>query len=324
MKSKFTRRKFNTLVATGAGALLGRRGKAALAAQERDDSRVTGGVYFDIHTHLGQPWGNRPALTVDGLLRWMDAHSVAQAAVLPLVSPEAWDHPISTGYVLRETKPHRDRLIPFCAIDPRTINLSGYAAKLGLLKKYIDAGAKGFGEHKPGVAINDPRNLELFAACAEVKLPVLFHMDTFRNFDKPGLPGLASVLRQTPDGIFIGHAQGWWVSISGGVTPEQMQQYPSEKVAEGGSIDKLMDAYPNIFGDLSAGSGANAIKRDIDFGRDFLVRRQDRLLFGTDYLAPGQKVPQFDLYGEELNLPEPVKRKIFRENARRILRVHPG
>ena len=64
--------------------------------------------------------------------------------------------------------------------------------------------------------------------------------------------------------------------------------------------------------------GLSAV-RDIDFGKDFLVRRQDRLLFGTDYLEPTQKITQFDLYEEELNLPGPVKRKIFRENARRLL-----
>ncbi len=319
MARKITRRKFNILAATGPAALLAGRSNLAFPAQERDGGRHPEGVYFDIHTHLSPTWGSRPGLTANGLLKWMDKHSVAQAAVLPLVSPESWYHPVSTDYVLRETRAHRDRLVPFCSIDPRTINLSGYAAKTGLLKRYIDAGAKGFGEHKPGVAINDPRNIELFAACAELKLPVLFHMDTHRNFDKPGLPGLASVLRQLPEGVFIGHAQGWWASIGGGVTPEQMQQYPSAKVAQGGAIDKLMDSYPNIYGDLSAGSGANAVRRDIDFGRDFLVRRQDRLLFGTDYLEPAQKITQFGLYEEELNLPGPVKRKVFRENARRLL-----
>ena len=113
-------------------------------------------------------------------------------------------------------------------------------------------------------------------------------------------------------------AQGWWASISGGLTPEQLQQYPTDSVKPGGAIDALMDRFPNIYGDLSAGSGANAILRDLEFGRDFIVRRQDRLLFGTDYLSPEQKVPQFGLY-ERLQLTGSVQQKIFRTNALRLM-----
>ena len=57
-----------------------------------------------------------------------------------------------------------------------------------------------------------------------------------------------------------------------------------------------MDKYPNLYGDLSAGSGARAISRDMAFGREFLIRRADRLMFGTDFLAPGQEVPQLTLF----------------------------
>ena len=78
-----------------------------------------------------------------------------------------------------------------------------------------------------------------------------------------------------------------------------------------------MEKYPNIYGDLSAGSGANAISRDLEFGAAFIKRRADRLLFGTDYLSPGQNVPQFDLYGNTLaHLPEEVKEKVFRRHSK--------
>ena len=274
--------------------------------------------YNDIHTHLGQPWGNRPELTPEGLLKWMDTNEIGKACVLPLINPEAWDHPISTDYVLLKTEPYRDRLIPFCAIDPRVINLSGQKAKVDQLKRYQDAGAKGFGESKPGVKMDDPRNMELFAACAEVGFPVLFHLDNSRNTDQAGLPGLEKVLEALPEGRFIGHAQGWWASIDGAVTQDQLQKYPEGTVAEGGALDRLMAKYPNLYGDLSAGSGANAIMRDLDFGREFLIRNQDRLLFGTDYLAPGQNVPQLSLY-REIDLPESVQAKIYRDNHIKLL-----
>ena len=171
-----------------------------------------------------------------------------------------------------------------------------------MLRKYIDMGAKGFGEHKPGIAFDDPRNMAVFAACAEAGLPVLFHLDNQRNTDKPGLPGLEKVLQQNPKCTFIGHGPGWWASISGNLAQNELAGYPKGKVSPGGAIDRLMSKYPNIYGDLSAGSGANSISRDLKFGREFLIRRADRIMFGTDFLAPKQPVPQFELFEQQLQL----------------------
>lgn len=277
------------------------------------------GTYVDMHTHLGQTWNTTVPLTAEELLRWMDAHSVAQAVVLPLSSPESSSYLITTDFVLAQTAPFRDRLIPFCSIDPRTSYTGGRKGLVDMLKKYVDAGAKGFGEHKPGLAIDDPRNMELYAACAELKLPLLFHIDNLRNLDKPGLPGLAKALAANPDCNFIGHGPGWWASISGDVTETDLGGYPKGKVAKGGAMDALMEKYAHIYADLSAGSGAGAISRDLEFGREFLVRRADRVMFGTDFLAPKQDVPQFELFAKQLKLPDDVQAKIFRDNARRIL-----
>ena len=278
------------------------------------------GKYVDIHVHLGQPWNERGQLTPEMMLRWMDAHEISQAIILSLISPESWFYPITPQWILEQTKDHRDRLIPFCSVDPRTINLGGRKGFIDILKRYIDAGAKGFGEHKWGGKIGDPRNIELFKACGEVGLPVLFHLDNNRNSDKPGLPGLEKVLQEAPKTNFIGHAQGWWASISGSVTQAELGGYPRSKVTAGGAIDRLMEKYPNIYGDLSAGSGANSINRDKEFGREFLIRRADRILFGTDYLAKNQGVPQFELF-DSLKLPAEVEAKIFRNNARKLLGI---
>ena len=88
-----------------------------------------------------------------------------------------------------------------------------------MLQKYVDAGAKGFGEHKTGVTFDDPRNMAVYAACAELKLPLLFHIDNLRNLDKPGLAGAGEgAVKTHPDCNFIGHGPGWWASISGDVT----------------------------------------------------------------------------------------------------------
>lgn len=276
------------------------------------------GHYVDMHTHLGRTWNSTENLSADDLLRWMDQNDISQAVVLPLVSPESSSFPLSSDFVLEATKPHRDRLIPFCSVDPRASYRGGLRGLVTMLEGWIGKGAKGFGEHKPGVKIDDPRNMTIYAACGEVKLPILFHSDLERNVDAPGLPGLEKVLKTHPETNFIGHAQGWWSSISGNVTVADLNRYPDTPVEPGGAIDRLMDAYPNIYGDLSAGSGANAISRDLEFGRKFLIRRADRLMFGTDYLSPGQKVPQLTLF-RSLDLPEDVQAKIFRDNARKLL-----
>jgi predicted TIM-barrel fold metal-dependent hydrolase len=248
----------------------------------------------------------------------MDNNQISQAVVLPLVSPESSSYLLTPDFVLAETRPHRDRLIPFCAIDPRTSFRGGIDGLVEMLKRYIDAGAKGFGEHKPGVRIDDPRNMALYAACGRVKLPILFHLDNERNMDAPGLPGLERALKEFPETTFIGHGPGWWASISGDVTQAKLGGYPEGPVAPGGAIDRLMDAYPNIHGDLSAGSGAGAISRDVAFGREFLIRRSNRLMFGTDFLSPGQEVPQLTLF-RTLDMPVDVASKVFRDNARKLL-----
>jgi len=292
----------------------------ALAAGRSAFAAFPAGDYVDMHTHLGQTWNTTEPLSAEELLRWMDAHRISQAVVLPLMSPESSSYIITTDYVLEQTRPIRDRLIHFCSIDPRTSYSGGQKGLVAMLKKYIDAGAKGFGEHKVGLQFDDKRSMVIYAACAELKLPLLFHIDNERNLDKPGLPGLEHALKENPGCNFIGHGPGWWASISGDVTQTSLGGYPKTKVAPGGAIDALMEKYPNLYGDLSAGSGAGAISRDLDFGREFLIRRQDRIMFGTDFLAPKQGVPQFELFEQTLtDLPAEVKAKVFRNNARQLL-----
>jgi predicted TIM-barrel fold metal-dependent hydrolase len=281
---------------------------------------------IDCHVHLthGFYLQEREPISVEHLLHWMDARGVSQAVVLPLVSPEAFWYPISTEYVLTATAPHRDRLAPFCAIDPRTLvtHLTQQQEVIDMLRRYTDAGAKGFGEHKPHLAIDDPNSMRLYEACAQVGLPVLFHLDNQANFDLPGLPGLARVLSAFPDLVLIGHGKGWWASISGGLRQEDLHiGYPRGPIAPGGAVGALLSAHTNLYADLSS-SGAHALMRDKSFGTEFLARWSDRLLFGTDYYLTSQvEFPQFTMF-DELNASPEIRRKIGYENATRLLRLN--
>lgn len=311
--SRINRRAFCGAAALAVASQLG-------TASAQEPAKRSAPRYIDMHTHLGQCWNHSRELTAADLLAWMDQHGVAQAVVMPVVSPEASTYPLTTEFVLAQTKPHRDRLIPFCIVDPRTSYSGGRHGLKHMLNRYAEQGVKGFGEHKPGVPVDHPGSMELYAVCGELKLPVLFHLDDQRNTDEAGLPVLEKVIKAHPGTTFIGHGPGWWASISGGKSGAKLGAYPKGPVEPGGAIDRLMDRYPNIFGEISAESGASAIRRDAKFGREFLIRRSDRIMFGTDYLSPGQKVPQFEVLSA-IDLPDDVRAKVYRENARRVLRL---
>jgi predicted TIM-barrel fold metal-dependent hydrolase len=318
MRHTLSRRRFLGSV-TAASAL---SATPAAAARRR-------GKYIDIHTHVGTfYWGQ--ALTADGLVRLMDRHDIERAVVLPLVSPEAGPYPQTTESALAAHRAHKDRLVPFCCVDPRCLtepprrvgHVAGYPGLRDILRRYRDAGCRGLGEHKTGLPFDHPLNMTLYRACEELSLPVLFHLDDLRNPDTPGLPRLANALKAFPRLPFIGHAAGFWASISGDATLEDFGRYPKipTPVAPGGALGGLMDKFPNLYGDLSEPGGHAAIARDRAFGRDFLVRRADRLLFGTDFLMADQEVPHFALF-DSLDLPAEVRAKIFRGNAARLLKL---
>jgi predicted TIM-barrel fold metal-dependent hydrolase len=214
-RSHLTRRFMLAAAAAGIASLAVR--PHAAPAAELTAGNYPSGTFVDVHTHLGQTWNTTEPLSAADLLKWMDANDVAQAVVLPLVNPESSSFPLSTQFVLEQTKPHRDRLIPFCSIDPRTTINNGKKGVDGMLERYVELGCRGFGEHKPGLPIDDPLSVRLYAACGRHDLPVLFHLDNLRNTDKPGLPGLEAVLKANPQTTFIGHGPGFWASISGDV-----------------------------------------------------------------------------------------------------------
>jgi len=86
--------------------------------------------------------------------------------------------------------------------------------------------------------------------------------------------------------------------------------YPTGKVLPGGEIIRMLRTYPNLYCDMSAGSGCNALSRDPEFAREFLITYQDRVLFGRDYF---DSVHQEFL--DSIHLPKDVLDKIYFKNA---------
>lgn len=294
-----------------------------------DNQRTAKFRYIDIHTHLGEfHFGH--LLTAELLVRFMDQHDVEKACVLPLISPESAPitQPVSTAISAYREFP--DRLIPFAALDPRAVtepgkrtgHVGGVKGMIDILKRYQDAGCRGLGEHKTGLWFDAPQQMALYEACDAVGLPILFHLDDIRNPDTPGLPRLEKVLKAFPKLPLIGHAAGFWASISGDATFEDFGRYPEipKKVTPGGALDRLMKNHSNLYCDLSEPGGERALTRDPEFAREFLIRNADQLLFGTDVLMPDQKIPQFELL-TSMNLPEDTQQKIYRGNAIKLLKL---
>lgn len=268
---------------------------------------------LDIHTHLvpyGEASGYPRGIAVDELIAWMDESGVAQAVILPLESPECDTEYAPSAQAWELCGEFPDRLIPFVGADPRQQQV------LEKVRHYHGRGAKGYGEHKCGLAIDDERSMAVYRLCGEVRLPVLFHMDPGLNSDEAGLPGLERALREAPETDFIAHGPGWWTAISG--DDDRAGGYPSGAISPGGAADRLLSECPNLYAEISAGSGNNALTRDPGFTEGFLARHWRKLLFGSDYFLVGQRVPQVE-WLRTYPMPDEWREAIGWGNARRLL-----
>lgn len=285
----------------------------------------------DCHTHLTVTDAGsllarlgREPFEADDLLRRMDAEGIDCSVVLPIDNPESDYVGIArTVEVLRVTRPHRDRLIPFCNVDPRAQHNSARGDLGALLAAFQEAGARGVGEVTANLWLDDPRLENLYHHAGALGLPVLMHVaheegDVYGPADDLGLPRLERMLVACPETQFIGHAQTFWAEMSADVTPEQRGVYPTGPVTPG-RLPELLERHPNLHADLSAGSGLNALNRDPEHGRQFLARFSGKLLLGTDRFAPSQPLPPILGFLREAGLPADKLAAIENDNLDRLL-----
>jgi hypothetical protein len=270
---------------------------------------------IDIHTHLiphSAASGYDRCVTPEELVAAMDMWEIAQAAVLPLESPECDTEYALSAEVLSACEQWPDRLIPFVGVDPRQ------QRALEKIRHYHRRGARGFGEHKCGLPMDDPLSVAIYRLCGELRLPVLFHMDPGINDDEADLPRLGRVLRECSHTVFIAHGPAWWSAIS--ADDDRAGTYPKEPVKPGGAADRLLAECPNLYADISAGSGHNALTRDPAFTEGFLSRHWHKLLFGTDFFWAGYLPPQVE-WLKGTPMPEEWRAAIAEGNARRVLGI---
>jgi len=280
---------------------------------------------IDCHTHIGKyediewssefgRWGD---VTPEALTCFLDDLSVDRAILLPTYS---WNikNRFPTEYVIESCRKYPDRLIPFCAVEVREIFFEEKVAR------YKDMGCLGVGEHTSKIPVDHRLNLRLYQTCGRLELPILIHVASspsseYGALDTSSLEGLERALRQYSNVDFIMHGPGWWRGMSADIE-DPTEDYPTGEIEKPGKVVFLLENYENVYGDLSAHSGHNALTRDMKFARSFLERLNRKLLYGTDltcFFEP--EYSQIRLL-DEANLTSEAYENIYHRNVEKLLR----
>lgn len=282
--------------------------------------------FIDVHNH--PYWLGHDARK---MVANMDRYGIARTWLLAWECPkherspsyDATLNPEGEGIrfadVVRMAEQYPDRFIPGWAPDPRRPETRRR------LKAAVDLhGVRVYGEMKLRMTYDSPDALSIFQLCAELGLPVLFHLDVTLPRGTPAgnwqywygghIDAVERAMQACPDTVFIGHAPGFWREISGDAEQEPSSYPRGKPIVPGGRILQLLDKYPGLHCDISAGSGHTALSRDLDFTRKFCIDYQDRILHGRD----GFDNNHMTLL-RALHLPDNVFNKIMFGNAERLV-----
>jgi uncharacterized protein len=265
------------------------------ARLENPPQRKAAVIDTHVHAHANRENG------LDGVAAWMKTNNIERCIIHPLTPTRASSESERT-VMLANYRKYRGKIERFCIIEPDEV--SRVEEAVAILKREKADGAIGFGEHYGrNLMFDDPKNLRLYAACEQVGLPVMFHLDMNKNMDEKGFPRIQRVLKMFPDLIFIAHAH-WWLN------------FPD------GSCERLLQDYPNLYAEPSGDRMIAMLNRDRGYTQAFLIRNADKVMFGSDagWWSIGNakaKEQQFEFF-EQLDLPEDVRTRIYRSNAEKL------
>lgn len=291
---------------------------------------------------------------IDTWVKTMDAMGIQKTILLTYQTGKGFDS-IAEKY---NRYPKRFEL--WCGFDYTGYGTAGWQQNaVAELERCFSKGAKGVGElgdkgegelySQPvpgmGLHIDDPQMKPLLQKCADLKMPVNIHVaedewmylepdssndgmmnaaDWHVDMNKPGIlnhdeliASLENAVRENPKTIFIA------CHLANCCSNLQM-------------LGNLLDKYPNLYADISARFAEIApVPR---YAADFIIKYQNRLLYGTDmgfdesmYRTTFRILETADehfyeidlfnyhwsLYG--LNLPKKVLKKLYNKNAEKIM-----
>lgn len=279
---------------------------------------------IDIHQHIG--YSGRPD---DVLLAHQRAMGVTTTILLPAGRPmkTASTH-LGVANGLQAQARGNEACYRFARTHGKAFrfganevpDISGAAKEI---ERYLKRGAVVIAEQKFGVECDAPAMQRVYELAQAHHVPVLMHWQ-FEMYNY-GFERFYKMLEKYPRVTFLGHAQTWWANIDKDHRDQSML-YPKGPVTPGGLTDRYLGDYPNIYGDLSAGSGLNALTRDEEFTRDFLTRHQHKLVYGSDcsdHDGGGPKCQGARTLTaiRRLAADRSIERKLLYENAKALFRI---
>jgi predicted TIM-barrel fold metal-dependent hydrolase len=309
----------------------------------------------DVHNHLG---GGKRILTPERV-----AHYLAEmdaAGVRTVVNLDGgWDDRLKETLAALDNA-HPGRFLTYALIDFSGIDDAGWSEReAARLRRSFEAGAKGLKFHKTfGLSVrykdgrflrvDDPKLDPIWEVCAEYRRPIEIHTADPGAFFTPldRFNERWHELNDHPDWLFHGkdypdraelHAQRIRVIARHPKTTFICAHMANdgEDLAE---LSRWLDTYPNMYVDIDA--RISELGRQPYSARRFLIKYQDRVMFGTDS-APSRAAyamyyrfletddEYFDpagghhrqgfwmIYG--VYLPREVLEKLYYKNAQKLL-----
>ena len=222
-----------------------------------------GGPVLDTHLHL------RP--DADACFTHISGCGVSNAVLLTPAAAE--------DRAKQEMEKRPGHFVRSVSLNPASANAEQ------TLRAALAGGAVSIGEMKFPIALNSPEMRRVYDIAAEIRVPVMMHIQIFPHFAgepayNTGYPQFDQVLKAFPKTTFIGHGDFFWANISANVPTDR--GYPDGPIQPGGLTDKWLSDFPNLYADMSANSGNNALSRDKGFAKDFIARHRTKLIFGSD------------------------------------------
>ena len=294
---------------------------ALLAVGAQDSAREP---IIDIHQHLGYT-----GRSDDALLAHQRAMGITTTILLP--AGRAVNSPSTHGGTangLQAQALGNDACYRFARQHRKEYRFAAnevpdLQGATGEIEGYLKRGALLIAEQKFGVDCDSPEMQRIYELARAHRVPVLMHWQ-FEMYNY-GFERFHRMLEKFSDVTFIGHAQTWWANIDKD-HGDQKVLYPKGPVTRGGLTDRYLSDHANMYGDLSAGSGLNALRRDPEFTKDFLARHQDKLLYGSDCsdrAGSGAACQGSETIAtiRQLAASKQVERKLLHNNAKKLFRL---
>jgi predicted TIM-barrel fold metal-dependent hydrolase len=279
---------------------------------------------ISMHEHF------RAGASIDTYLDAARTLGVERALFVPTgEGPDNRGYRENMAELLAVQRSHPDQVIAFATVD----ELDPAAASI--LEEAVREGARGLKligghPHFYRAPLDSPNLHAVYEVARRHHLPVLIHA-SLRKFPSQHAE-LERMLDAFPD-------------------VQVIAAHYAEMAPDLDGAQALFDAHRNLWMDLAMGGGLPRYEKQIDAEperfRAFIVRNQDRLLWGTDVILRATTDPAFlrrrigkdlhilerefyvdpDLAPDQvrhgLHLPEGVLRKIYRENPLRLLASAP-